>query len=212
MCFQLAKRSKAPAAATKPAAHKTAETPPRYRTNDEVQGLVRRFEDMTLPREAWTHEAHLVVALDFARRFRPTEGLTRLRAAIKQYNKATGTPETKTRGYHETITVAWFHLVHHFLEVFDDGRSLAALADALVELYAKEELFRHYTRERLLGTDARAGWVEPDLQPLPALAAFTKADQAWLEALNARAAQTFALNRSPHQSGPPVERAPFMHA
>jgi hypothetical protein len=193
MCLQLEKRSKIRAA--KPAATKKSESP-RYRTNAEVTDLVRHFEDTTLPRDKWTHAAHLVVALDFARRFPAPEGLTRLRAAIKRYNKWTGTPETPTRGYHETITIAWFHLVDHFLEVFDDGRSLAALADALVELYATDELFRHYSRERLLSADARAGWVEPDRLPLPALAAFTKADRAWLVALNEQAARNFEQNRN----------------
>ncbi len=34
-----------------------------FRTADEILALVRRFEDCTLPREEWTHAAHLTVAL-----------------------------------------------------------------------------------------------------------------------------------------------------
>jgi hypothetical protein len=204
MCIELAPGTASPARTATPAARAVAPAVAKYRTNLEVTSLVRRFEDGVLPREEWTHAAHLIVALDFARRSSPQDGLTRLRLAIKRHNKATGTPETETRGYHETITVAWFQLVRHFLEVFDDGRSLAALADALVELYSKETLFAHYSRERLLGREARARWVEPDLQPLPGLAPvapYAAADAAWLEALDVRAA---AL--------PPNRRAPALAA
>jgi len=187
MCKQL--ETKRPAKTRPALAVERAPKPaPKYRTNTEIAELIRRFEDATLPREEWTHGAHLVVAMAFARRFRPAEAFTRLTAAIKRYNKATGTPETPTRGYHETITVAWFHLVLHFLEVFDDGRSLAALADALVELYSKDELFRHYTRDRLLAPTARAGWIAPDLVALPELQPYTNADREWLNALDARIA------------------------
>src|SRR5262249_41024195 len=148
--------------------------------------------ETTLPREEWTHEAHLVVALDIARRHRPQEGATRLRASIKRLNAAHGTPETETRGYHETITLAWFHLVRHFLEVFDAARSLAALVERLA---SKNALFEHYSRERLLSREARARWVAPDLRPLPALEPFAREDQEWLQSLDARAAALTAKTR-----------------
>ncbi|HZU96150.1 MAG TPA: hypothetical protein VFF73_05530 [Planctomycetota bacterium] len=157
-----------------------------YTTSAELKRLVRKFQAGTLPKEEWTHAAHLVVALDHARRYEPAEAIERLRSSIKRYNKATGTPETPTRGFHETITLAWFHLVRHFLEVFDDGRSFAALADAVVQLYSKDEIFAHYSRERLMTPEARARWIEPDLRPLPRLAAERAQEAAnWLEQFDA---------------------------
>ncbi|MBI3724648.1 hypothetical protein HY251_11930, partial [bacterium] len=168
---------------------KRAPPVPAYRTNAQVSSLVASFEAATLPREEWTHASHLVVALDYARRFKPGEAFARFRDALKRYNKATASPETQTRGYHETITLAWFHLVRHFLEVFDDGRSIAALADALVEVFSsKNALFEHYSRERLMTAEARERWVEPDLRPLPELEPYTAEDRKWLEALDLRAA------------------------
>jgi hypothetical protein len=155
-----------------------------YTTSAQLKRLVRRFEAGRLPKEEWTHAAHLIVALDHARRYEPAEAIERLRASIKRHNKATGTPETPTRGFHETITLAWFHLVRHFLEVFDDGRSFAALADAVVQLYSKDEIFAHYSRERLMTPEARARWIEPDLRPLPRLEANAEEDN-WLEHFDA---------------------------
>jgi hypothetical protein len=152
-----------------------------------VEGLVRAFEDATLAREDWTHAAHLVVALSYAHRHR-LEAYTRLRDGIRRYNAATGLVETPTRGFHETITRAWFQLVLHFLDLFDDGRPLQALATDLIEVYERDELFRHFSRERLLAAGARAGWVEPDRAPLPELEPLTPSDRRWLAALEARVA------------------------
>lgn len=78
--------------------------------------------------------------------------------------------------------------MRHFLDVFDDGRSEAALADALVDLYSKDTLLEHWSRERLRTPEARAGWVEPDRAPLPRLAAETRQDQRWLDSLSNRVA------------------------
>lgn len=200
MCIELARptvttttttarrrKPRRPAPTPAPAALAASAAPlPAYAKN--VEGLVRAFEDATLAREDWTHAAHLVVALVYAHRHR-LDAYTRLREAIKRYNRATGTPETPTRGYHETITAAWFHLVLHFLDLFDDGRPLAHLVDDLVQVYGRDELFAHFSRERLMTPEARAGWVEPDLKPLPALEPFTPEDNRWLKA-HAEAART----------------------
>ena len=145
-----------------------------------VEGLVRAFEDATLAREDWTHSVHLVVALAYAHGHR-LEAYTRLREGIQRYNTATGLVETATRGYHETITQAWFHLVLHFLDVFDDGRPLQSLADDLTAVYERNDLFTHYSREQLLSSEARAGWVEPDRAPLPELEPFTPEDRRWMQ-------------------------------
>ena len=167
--------------------------PRDYRTNRQIFDLLRDFKEGKLPREDWTHAAHLIVALCYARLYPAPEALARLRAAIQHYNVATAKTKAQATGYHETITLAWFHLVRHFLDVFEDGRSLPALADALVELYSKDELFEHYTRDRLLGAEARATWVEPDLLPLPTLEVLTRKDRNWLKALAVKANAQLAV-------------------
>jgi hypothetical protein len=41
------------------------------------------------------------------------------------------------------------------------------MADALIAEYGDKNLpFRYWSRERLMSPEARAGWVEPDLEPL----------------------------------------------
>jgi hypothetical protein len=139
----------------------------RFRTTEEILALVRRFEDCTLPREEWTHAAHLTVALWHLLQFDWPEAVTRVRARIKRYNAAHGIRTTPTGGYHETLTLFWLRTVRAFLEAErNEARSLVRLANELVASADKSLPLAHYTRERLFSPEARAHWVEPDLKPL----------------------------------------------
>lgn len=133
----------------------------------EVARLVERFEDRTLPRGEWTHQAHLTVALWYACHCERGEALNRMRAGILRLNEAHGVPTTPTRGYHETITCFWMHVVSR--HVASDGHTgdWAERANRFVTLCGSRDLpLRHYSRVRLMSVEARARWVEPDLQPL----------------------------------------------
>jgi hypothetical protein len=66
--------------------------------------LVAQFENCTLPKEEWTHQAHLTVGLWYASRLPYQEALVAVREGILRLNAAHGVPTTPTRGYHETIT------------------------------------------------------------------------------------------------------------
>ena len=138
-----------------------------FRTTGEILALVRRFEDCTLPREEWTHAAHLTVALWNLLQYDWPEAVERVRRGIQRYNAAHGIPVTPTGGYHETLTLFWLRAVRSFLEAErNEARSLVHLANELAETADKSLPLSHYTREHLFSPEARANWVEPDLKPL----------------------------------------------
>ena len=138
-----------------------------FRTTGEILTLVRRFEDCTLPRDEWTHAAHLTVALWHLLQFDWPEAVARVRRCIKRYNAAHGIRPTPTGGYHETLTLFWLRTVRAFLEAErNEARTLVRLANELVASADRSLPLAHYTRERLFSPEARAGWVEPDLKPL----------------------------------------------
>jgi hypothetical protein len=133
-----------------------------------LEELVARFRARTLPHVEWTHQAHLCVAAWHVDRLGAAQALVWLREGIRRLNDAHGTPNSPTRGYHETVTVAYVQLIAAFLaarppEPFAT-RAAALLASPLAH---KEVLLGYYTRERLFSPDARAAWLPPDLQPLP---------------------------------------------
>ncbi|CAN5911620.1 hypothetical protein BH11MYX4_BH11MYX4_69270 [soil metagenome] len=125
------------------------------------------FSTASLPETEWTHRSHLRVAWMFSRRYSLDEAHLLMRVGIIRLNAAQGLVETPARGYHETITRVWLVLIRSLMKEFPAGSSPAFVDDAGAWL-AREALFRHYSRERLMGVEARAHFVDPDLEPLPA--------------------------------------------
>ena len=138
-----------------------------YRATVEILEVVRGFEARTLPRERWTHAAHLTVALWYSLQFDWPEAVARVRRRIQLYNEANGIMTTPTGGYHETLTLFWMRVVRSFLEAErNEGRALVALANDLIAGSAVGLPLTFYTRELLFSPEARAVWVEPDLKSL----------------------------------------------
>lgn len=142
---------------------------PLFRHSDEVVGLVRRFEDCTLPKDQWTHQAHLAVGLWYAARLPGDEALTAVRNGIRKLNAAHGLVTTPEHGYHETITRFYMRVIRGYLlgEEGEPHADWAARANRLLRRYGARDLpLRHYTKDLLLSAEARSGWVEPDLGPI----------------------------------------------
>lgn len=134
----------------------------------EIETLIRGFEDGTLQRDRWTHRAHLVVASWYLICHPEEEAITRMREGIMAYNSSQGVITTPESGYHETITLFWIRVLRTWLSQARLECSLVQLINGLAENFADgRRPFRHYSKERLMSPEARAGWVEPDLSPLP---------------------------------------------
>lgn len=135
--------------------------------SDEIRDLVAAFERCELPRAAWTHRAHLVMALWYLTHYGPDEGGERVRTGIKRFNAANGVAQTPNGGYHETITCFYLSVVARHLRDALPGTSLADLASTLVAAWGdKNRPLEYYSRARLFSWEARTGWVEPDLKEL----------------------------------------------
>jgi hypothetical protein len=134
----------------------------------DLDGLASRFAACRLAREEWTHQAHLAVGMWHVDRYGADDALARLRAGIRQLNDSHGTPNSATRGYHETITRANVQLLSEFL---DSCPAALTLTERVARLLAspvadKEALLQFYSRGHLMSAQARAEWVEPDIRPL----------------------------------------------
>ena len=139
-----------------------------------IEDLAERFGARNVSRAEWTHEAHLAVGLWYVARYGADEAFARLRVGIRALNEANGVANTPTGGYHETITHAYVVLIATFLErrgvtLRSPDRDVQCEVDALLQgpLADRAVLFEHWSRERLMSPEARAGWVEPDVRALP---------------------------------------------
>ena len=125
-----------------------------------MEDLITQFEQCTLPQTSWHHRQHLLVALHYVQH-EPEQAEQRMQEGIQRLNAAHGVPQTETGGYHDTLTIAW---VRHL-----KGRLRAgASPDEILAEDPTAAIGRYYSRERIMSWEARTGWVEPDLAPLPA--------------------------------------------
>ncbi len=135
-----------------------------WKTTEEIEKLVEKFNNCTLPRGDWNHAAHLIVALWYLRNYPETEAINRIRNGIKKYNAAKGVETTENSGYHETMTLFWIKMVQQYLLAASPRLSLVAIANDLINTYGNPSLpFAYYSREKLMSLEARKKWVEPDI-------------------------------------------------
>ena len=142
-------------------------TPASYRDLDDT-ALLKGFEELSLPLESWVHRSHVRVAVLYLTRYGFDGGLDRMRKHIQAFNQAKGVKDSPSSGYHETLTVAWFRVIAHALEVMSrppaNSLEFCRQNDFLLD---KTLLRRHYTSERMLTDEAKKKFIEPDLAPLP---------------------------------------------
>jgi hypothetical protein len=136
-------------------------------TEEKIARLMREFEACTLPKQDWTHTAHLVVGFWYLRHFPYAEAVTRIRAGIQRYNEACGVRQTPTGGYHETITLFYISMIDRLLRSATPEESTVSLAARVIDECGDRRLpLTYYTKERLMSWEARTRWVEPDLRSL----------------------------------------------
>ena len=123
--------------------------------------------DRSLPREEWTHEAHLAACLWLLRERPGVVPERALPGIIRAFNEAKGGINDDTQGYHETITQVMIRGVRGFQATSSEGGLVEAVNAVLAsEIGARDWPLRFYSRERLFSVEARRGWIEPDLQAL----------------------------------------------
>ena len=140
------------------------EFPVRHFLSDEAvahigEGLIAR----TLPREEWTHEAHLAATTWLVLKHPEIDLDTELRGIISRYNESVGGVNSDSEGYHETITQVYIAAVRSAL-ARSEGRGLADRVNALLgEPEGRRDWpLRFYSPERLFSKEARLGVVDPD--------------------------------------------------
>ena len=129
--------------------------------------FLQQFETTAWPKAEWHHRQHIKVAYLYLRRYSLETASVKISERIKAYNQAHGVEESLSGGYHETMTQAWLRLVHFTLCEYGPAENADAFFEEHPELSQKKTLRFFYTRERFMTLEAKAGFLEPDLTPLP---------------------------------------------
>jgi hypothetical protein len=138
-----------------------------FSSDSEIERIGRGVLERTLPKPEWTHAAHFAAA--FWVLTRPDMEATRdMPGLIRAYNEATGTPNTDTGGYHETITQVSLRAARSWLEEHRKLPLHAALNGLLASEYGRSDwLLTYWSKPVLFSVTARRSWVDPDLRALP---------------------------------------------
>ena len=143
---------------------------PRFFTSDAaIERIGEGLLACTLPRDEWTHEAHLAATTYLLTR-RPDIDVDRqLPGIIRRYNESVGGVNSDSEGYHETITRLFLRGVRLFLAESDTGEPLQELVNELLlsPIGRRDWPLRFYYLERLFSVEARRGFVTSDLAALP---------------------------------------------
>lgn len=136
----------------------------KYKDESEVLDLVRAFEDATIPHDDWKHAEHLVVALYYVTKHDVETAYMKMKNGILNLLvKGFGVDLSKEMPYHETITVFWMRTVADY-HATTNGASLLEKANDVAYKWDKDYPLKFYSRELLFSDEARAGFVEPDLE------------------------------------------------
>ena len=129
----------------------------------EDNEFLRRFHESNLPGEEFRHRGHLRLAWLVLSRHRRDEAESIVAREIRQFAVANGA----SGRYHDTLTRFWVRLVGHAMENAKDAGSIDELLARFPFLLDKSLPYRHWRGETFNSDRARAGWVDPDLIPLP---------------------------------------------
>lgn len=151
-------------------------------TADEV-AFLHAFEACTIPKDQWTHLAHVRMAWLYLNAHGIDETISRATRVIRRYNASLG----NTTGYHETVTQAFVRLIEH-RRLCTPDLDWPAFVARHPDLASSSVLGRYYSRSLLASSEAIADFVAPDLRPLPAIGVIrpaTPEDAAALQAIYA---------------------------
>ena len=113
---------------------------------------------------AFDHRAHIRLAYGYLAEHDTETALTLMRRALLAFIEHHKIPVAK---YHETLTHAWILAVRHFMAISPAADSAAAFIAQNPRLLDSKIMLTHYSTEVLFSPEARARFVEPNLDVIP---------------------------------------------
>lgn len=144
-------------------------SPRLFERDTDIRALGESLLACTLPREAWTHEAHLGACLWLLSERTDIDVDAQIGTIIGRFNESVGGVNDDTQGYHDSITRAYVAGVRLFLSETEETE-LAARVNAMLrsDVGRRDWPLRFYSRDLLFSIAARRRFVDPNLAPLPA--------------------------------------------
>lgn len=142
--------------------------PRLFHEAEEIRRIGHGLLDHSLPKEGWTHEAHLAACLWIVTERPEIDPDRDMRAIISGYNEAVGGVNDDKGGYHDTITHCFIAGVRSWVARTGEAELLARVNGLLLAPEGQRDWpLRFYSRERLFSVEARRNFIAPDIVSLP---------------------------------------------
>jgi hypothetical protein len=136
-----------------------------YRSEAEIEEVVRRFESCEYQPEEFVHAKHLTVTAWYFLHLGAEAAKEQMRAGLQKFIRHHG-----KNAYHVTITEFWLRLVNKHLQEAQPSEELVSRINNLIELLNNKCLIHnYYTREQLDTPEARATCLKPGLKDSPSV-------------------------------------------
>jgi hypothetical protein len=127
--------------------------------------FVRAFESCELARDTFHHADHVRLTWIYICQLGVEGATERVMAGIRRFAAHNGSPDK----FNFTQTYAWVRLIAAAQRESLRVRTFEEFVVAHPELLDVNAVGRYYSKFVLDSPAARAGWVEPDISPLPSL-------------------------------------------
>jgi len=128
------------------------------------QEFRKEFETFKFPPAEFGHRSHIRLAYVYLSDHDINTAHQLMRGALFSFIKHFGVDVSK---YHETITRAWIMAVRHFMENTPSSESFDVFIEQNPRMLDSKIMMTHYSAEVLFSDEARAKFVEPNLDPIP---------------------------------------------
>src|ERR1051325_11703088 len=114
----------------------------QYKSEAEVEGVVKGLESCSTGKDDFPHYKHLVVAVCYLRDLTPDQAFAKMRESLLRFIEH---HDIDRNIYKEELTKAWINLVAEELERLDASDSLLTKVNTVMEcLSDKDAVFNRY--------------------------------------------------------------------
>lgn len=132
--------------------------------SDLDKSFLLAFESTSLDVTAFHHREHVRLAYIYLALNGVEAAGNKVRTGLLRLLEQNG---VDLRKYHETLTQAWVQAVWHFMCVTGSTASADEFIERNPQLLDKSLMQSHYSPSLIEDDQARTGFVEPDLDPIP---------------------------------------------
>ena len=136
----------------------------RHLISTEDRNFQAEFESCKFPPAQFNHRAHLRLAYVYLAENDTETACQLMRQALQNFLEHNHIDISK---YHETMTRAWMMAVRHFMEATSNAESADSFIEQNPIMLDSKIMLTHYSAELIFSDEARAKFVEPDLDPIP---------------------------------------------